>query len=79
MPFGLLSDADIADRSRHQNSFGAFERAQHDFEGKFAVVFPPTDEFDSGADLLCQCVRGASRTVGDQPFGKALRNDLFTL
>ncbi len=39
--FRSLAHADVADRRRDQNSFGAFERAQHDLDGKVAAIFPP--------------------------------------
>ena len=72
MFFRSLAHADVADRRRHQDSFGAFERAEHDLDGKLAAVLAPPDEFDAGADLLGQGVRRAAGAVGDQPFGKAL-------
>ena len=32
MRFGLLAHADVADRRRHQDALGAFQRAQHDLD-----------------------------------------------
>src|ERR1700728_102098 len=79
MLFRLLAPADVADRRRHQNFFGAFQRAQHNLDGKLAAIFPPPDKLDPRADLLCQRVRRASRTVGDEPFSESLRNDVLHL
>ena len=73
MLFRILAHADVADRRRHQSSFGAFQRAQHDLDRKLAAVLAPPDEFDPGADLLRQRVFRGSQTVGDQPFREALR------
>ena len=79
MFFRSLAHADVADRCRHQNSFSTFQRAEHDFDGKLAAIFAPSDEFDAGADLLGQGVRGAAGAVGDQAFGEPFGNDVFYL
>ena len=79
MLFRSLAHADVADRRRHQDSFGAFQRAQHDLDGKLAAILAPPGELDPGADLLRQRVCRGSRTVGDQPFREALRNDVLHL
>ena len=79
MLFRRLVHADVADRCRHQNSFGAFQRAQHDLDGKLGSVLPPPVELDPGTDLLRQRVSRASGSVGDQPFREALRNDVLHL
>ena len=41
MLFGGFAHADVADGRSHQDSFGAFERTQHDFDREFASVFAP--------------------------------------
>ena len=41
MRFGVPAHADVADGRGDQDSFGAFERAQHDLDGKLAAVFAP--------------------------------------
>src|SRR5580692_8248245 len=77
MLFGGLAHADVADRCRHQRSFHTFQRAQHDLDRKLGSILAPCDELDSCSDLLRQRFRRASRTVRDQPFGKAFRNDVL--
>ena len=77
--FGLLAGGDVADGRGHQNSLGAFQRAQHDLDRKLAAILPPPDEFDPGADLLRQRVFGGAKSVGDQPFREAFRNDVLHL
>ena len=79
MLFRGLAHADVADRRRHQSPFGAFQRAQHDLDGKLASILAPPDEFDSRADLLRQRFCRGARPVRDQPFRKALRNDVLHL
>ena len=76
MLFRGLAHADVADRRRHQDSFGAFQRAQHDLDRKLAAVLAPPGELDPGADLLRQRVLRGSKIVRDQPFREALRNDV---
>src|ERR1700722_4478882 len=76
MLLGILAHANIADRRCYQDSFGTFERAEHDLQRKLASVLAPPHKFNSGADLLCQCLRRASGAVSDQPFRKTLRNDV---
>ena len=41
MLFRSLAHADVADRRRHQDAFGAFQRAQHDLDRKLAAVLAP--------------------------------------
>src|SRR5580692_7094902 len=77
MLFGRLAHADVADRCRHQRSFHTFQRAQHDLDRKLGSILAPCDELDSCSDLLRQRFGRASRTVRDQPFGKAFRNDVL--
>ena len=77
MGFRVLAHADVADRRGHQNSFGTFERAQHDLDGKLGAILAPPDEFDSGADLLRQSLGRAAGAVGDDPFREALGNDVL--
>ena len=79
MLLGFLAHADVADCRRHQDPLSAFERAQHDFDGKLAAILPPCNEFDPGADLLRQRFCGATGTVGDQAFREALGNDVCHL
>ena len=77
MFFGSLAHADVADGRRHEGAFRAFQRAQHDLDGKVRAVFPPRDELDSRSNLLRQSFRRTSRPIRDQPFRKALRNDVL--
>src|SRR3979411_65867 len=76
MPFRLLARADVADRRRHQDSLVAFQRAQHQLDRKLAAILPPPGEFEAHADLLRQRGLRGSKTVGEQPLGKAFRNDV---
>ena len=71
-----LAHADVADRRRHQDTFGAFQRAQHELDRKLASVLAPRGELDPGTDLLRQRLCHGSTTVRDQPFREALRNDV---
>ncbi len=71
--------ADVADRSRHQDAFGAFQRTQHKLDGKLAAVLPTGNKFDASPDLLRQCFCGAARAIRHQPLGKTLRNDVLHL
>ena len=41
MRLGRLARADVADRRRHQDALGAFERAQHDLDRELAAVLAP--------------------------------------
>src|ERR1700687_4633767 len=79
MLFRGLAHADVADRRRYQDSFGALQRAQHDLDRKLAAILAPSSELKSGADLLRQGVSGGSQIVRDQPFRKARRNDVLDL
>ena len=79
MRFRGLAHADVADRRRHQDSFGAFQRAQHDLDRKLAAVLAQPDELDPGPDLLRQRVLRGAQIVRDQPFRKAHRNDVRDL
>ncbi len=45
--------------------------------GNVATILAPCRELDSGTDLLGQRLGRASRTVGDQPFGEALGDDVL--
>src|SRR5580692_2975804 len=74
-----LPHADVADRRGHQNSFGTFERAQHDLDGKLAAILAPPDEFNSSADLLRQRLCRAASAVSDDPFCKPYGNDVLHL
>ena len=79
MRFRFLAHADVADCRRYQDPLSAFERAQHDFDGKLAAILPPCNKFDPGADLLRQRLCGATSTVGDQAFREAFGNDVLYL
>ena len=79
MLFRFLAHADVADRRRHQDAFGAVQRAQHDLDRKFAAVLAPPDEFDPSADLLRQRIGRGARAVGNQPLGEALGDDVRDL
>ncbi len=61
MLFRGLAHADVADGGRDQDAFGAFERAQHDLDGKLAAVLAPPEQLDAGADLLRQRASAAVR------------------
>ncbi len=61
---GRLAHADVADRGGDQDSLRALQRAEHDLDRKAAAVLAPAGEFDTGADLLRQRLRGASGFVG---------------
>src|ERR1700678_444858 len=74
-----LALRDVADRRGYENSFSAFERAQHDLDRKLTSILPPPAEFKSGTYLLRQRLRGGARPVGDQPFREALRDDVLYL
>ncbi len=77
MFFRVPAHADVADRRRHQRPLGAFERAEHDFNGELAAILAPGGQFNAGADLLGQSFGGRAGAVGDQPFGEALGNDVL--
>ena len=47
--------------------------------GNSLPFFPPSDELNPCTDLLRQRFGRRSRTVGDQPFRKTLRDDAFHL
>src|ERR1700683_5415299 len=79
MVFRVLAHADVADRSRHQNSLGAFERTQHDLDWKLAPILAPSDEFKACADLLGERIRRGAKVVRNQPLGKSFRNDVLHL
>src|ERR1700728_184764 len=79
MHFRGLAYADIADRRRHQDSFNALERAQHDLNRKLTAVLAPRNEFYPGPDLLRQRVFRRPQIVRAQPFRKALGNDVRNL
>src|ERR1700674_3577825 len=79
MLFRSFAHTDVADRCRHQDSFGAFQRAQHDLDRKVASIFPTSAQLNSGTHLLCQRGSRSSGTVSDQPFCETLRNDVLHL
>ncbi len=77
MSFRILAHADVADGRRHQDAFRAFERAQHDLDGKLGAILAPPGKLQPGANLLGQRFGGGAGAVGDQPFGETLGNDAF--
>src|ERR1700735_3143213 len=79
MRFGLFARGDIADSCRHQDSLGAFQRAQHDLDWELASILSAAVEFNASTDLWRQRVCRGSKSIRDQPFRKALRNDVFHL
>src|ERR1700674_1774595 len=79
MLFRILAHADVADRCRDQDSFGAFQRAQHDLDREIAPILPPPAELDPRTDLLCQRLSRGSGTVSDQPFCESFRNYVLYL
>ena len=79
MLFRGLARADVADGRRHQNAFGAFQRTQHDLDGKLAPVLPLPGEFDPRPHLLRQSIGRTAGSVGDQPLREAVRNDVLYL
>ena len=74
MLFCRLAHADVADGCSDQNSFGTFQRAQHDLNRKFAPILPVPDEFKPRADLLRQCIRRRSQIIRNQPLRKSFRD-----
>ena len=79
MFFRVPAHADVANRGCHQRAVRAFERAQHDLDGKRAAIPAPPGKFDPGADLLRQRLGGSAGAVGDQALGEALGNDVLDL
>ncbi len=75
MTIGGFAHGDVADRRRHQDALGAFERAEHELDRKLAAVLAPPDQFQPRADLLHQRLGVAAGVVGDEPLGEAFRND----
>ena len=79
MRLGLLARGDVANRRGHQDSFRARQRTQHELDWKLASILASPVQFDPHADLLPQRVLGGPKAVSDQPFGKALRDDILHL
>src|SRR5664280_2969431 len=77
--FHILAHADVADGRSHQDSFGAFQRAQHDLDRKLAAILAPRDELNAGSDLLRQRLCRGSLSVRYQPLREALWNDVGDL
>src|ERR1700687_2586311 len=77
MLLGFLAHADVPDRCRHQNSFGVFQWAQHDLDWKIASILAPPVELNPCTDLLRQRLSRRPSTISNQPFRKALRNDVL--
>lgn len=53
--FRMPAYTDISD---HQEFFGAYQRTEHDLDGKHASILSPPGEFDSGTGFQRQCVHG---------------------
>src|SRR6202795_185475 len=79
MLFRSLAHADVPDCRSDQDSFGAFQRAQHNLDWKLTSILPSPSKLDPRPDPLRQCLRRASGTVSNQPFRKALWNDVLHL
>src|SRR3984893_11809404 len=79
MRFVFFAPGDVADRRRHQDSFGAFQRAQYDLNWKIASILSPAGELNPRANLLRQRIFRGAKSVRDQPFREALRNDVLHL
>jgi hypothetical protein len=75
MVLRIFACGDIADRCRHQDAFGAVQRAQHDLDREIAAVLPASLQLDPHADMLCQRLCRGSKIVRDEPFREAFRND----
>src|ERR1700726_3258874 len=79
MLFGLFAFGDVPDGCRYQDPLGAFERTQHDLDGKLASILSPTDELNPRSHLLRQRLGRGSGTVSDQPLCEAFRDDVLHL
>src|SRR6202051_1498864 len=79
MLFRTLAHADIPNGCRHQDSFVAFQRTQHDLDWELTSILPPPNKLNPSTNLLRQRVSGSSCTIGDQPFPEAFRNDVLHL
>src|SRR5580692_7514859 len=77
MGFRQLAHGDVADRRRHQDALGAFQRAQHDLNRKLAAILAPRGQFNARADLLRQSVFGGAQRVCNQSLREARRNNVF--
>jgi hypothetical protein len=71
-----LALADVADRGRDEDPFGAVERAQHDLDRELGAVLASGGELDPGPDLLGEGVGRRAEVVRDEPLGEALRDDV---
>src|ERR1700730_7126485 len=79
MSFRILTNANVADRCRHQDSLSAFQRTQHDLNRKRTSILPPPGELNPCTHLLRQHFSRGSRTVSDQSFRETFRNDVLHL
>ena len=79
MLFGIVADGNITNGRSHQDSFGAFQRAEHDLNGEAASILAQPVQFNSRANLLRQRLGRGAGSVGDQPFRKAFGNDVRDL
>src|SRR5580692_2963627 len=75
----FLAFGDVSDGCGHQDSFRTFQWAQHDLDRKLTSMLPPPFELNPRPDLLRHRLRRGSRTVRDEPFRKALWNDVLHL
>ena len=76
MGFGVAAHGDIADGRGDENALGALQRAEHDLDGKLALILAQSVQLDAGADLLGQRLGGGAGAVGDEPLGKAHGDDV---
>ena len=80
MALSSFANTDVANRRRHQNAFRAFERTQHELDGKLASILASSGEFNSRtADLLRSRIFRRSKIISDQPFREPHRNDVHYL
>src|SRR6202043_1625001 len=60
MLLGFLAFGDVSNGCRHQDSVSAFERAEHDLDGKLAAIFPPSSELNP-VPICCASASAALR------------------
>ena len=77
--FRDLADADVTNGGGDEEPLGAFQRAEHDFDGELRAVLAEAGKFDAGADLLRESFLICPKIVGEDAFGEALGNDVPNL
>ena len=70
-----LTDRYVADGGNEKDALATLQRAEHQFDGKFAAVLAPAGELDAHSDLLSQGVGCGARSVRDKPLGEAGRDE----